>query len=441
MTIVRTQSRKSGKPSEASRQILLVEDQRSLAQMAAKMLYDRWGCHVLIATNLAHVRTILAQGEQQFFAAVSDLNLPDAPNGEVIDELIAARIPVIAMTGMLDEAMHDKIMSKGVVDYVLKDSINSYEYIVDLVGRLFKNVHTKILVVDDSETFCTMLTGMLQIQGLQVLTANDGAAGLKLLEQQRDIKLVLLDYEMPTMDGFDFLLHVRRRLGKDRLAVIGMAGSGNKRMSAQFLKLGANDFIAKPFTYEELVCRVSQNLEMQENLEAIRYVAYHDYLTGLLNRRAFFEQGGKLFGDLSKAGRPLAVAVMDIDFFKKINDSYGHDGGDVALRHFAGLLTSHFKKDLVARLDQHFKPDLVARFGGEEFALLITDPDQAAAQCEAFRQHVEQSSVKFGDTVITFTVSIGIACQLQPNLEAMLRQADENLYKAKETGRNCIVLT
>jgi len=420
-------SPRSGKSGSVIREILLVEDQRSLAQMAAQMLYERWGCQVLIATTLAQVRTIIAQGQHQFFVAVSDLNLPDAPNGEVIDELIEARIPVIAMTGMLDEAMHDRIMAKGIVDYVLKDSINAYQYIVDLVGRLFKNVYTKILVLDDSETFCAMLTGMLRIQGLQVVTAHDGVEGLKVLEQQRDIKLVLLDYEMPNMDGFDFLLHLRRKLGKDRLAVIGIAGSENKRMSAQFLKLGANDFIAKPFTYEELVCRVSQNLEMQENLEAIRYVAYHDHLTGLLNRRAFFDQGSKLLGKLAKTAQPLAVAMMDIDFFKRINDRYGHEGGDVALKHFAALLGKHFQHDMVARV------------GGEEFALLLLDSGQAAGECEVFRRLVEKTPVKFGSGVIAFTISIGLVRGTPSKLDVMLGQADKNLYKAKESGRNRVV--
>ena len=350
MTIIRTQSRKLKITGEISGTILLIEDQRSLAQMAAKMLHDRWGCRVLIATSLDQVRKILADPKQHFFVAVSDLNLPDAHGGEVIDALIAANIPVIAMTGEFNPLMHERIMSKGVVDYVLKNSVNSYEYIVELVGRLYRNFNTRVLVVDDSEAFCAALTNMLRVQGLQVLVARDGVEGLELLEKHSDIKLVMVDYEMPRMDGSEFLLRVRRNAAKDRLAVIGMAGSGNQRLSAQFLKLGANDFIFKPFTYEELACRVSQNLDMQESIEAVRHVAYHDFLTDLLNRRAFFEQGGRLFEQKVKAKERVAVAMMDIDFFKKINDRFGHDGGDVALMHIAQLLGEHFSHDLVARM-------------------------------------------------------------------------------------------
>ncbi|MCX7194077.1 MAG: diguanylate cyclase [Proteobacteria bacterium] len=429
MAITRTNSRRSARHGEMDLQVLLIEDQRSLAQMAAKMLYERWGCRVLIATSLAQVRAIIDEGKHQFFVAVSDLNLPDASHGEVVDVLIAAKLKVIAITGMYDESMHDKIMSRGVVDYVLKDSINAYEYVVELVGRLFRNLHVKVLVVDDSQTFCGLISGMLQIQGLNVLTASNGAEALAQLAQQPDIKLVLVDHEMPVMDGFTFLSNVRRKHARDRLAVIGMSGAANSRMSAQFLKLGANDFICKPFSYEELVCRVTQNLEMQESIESVRYIAYHDYLTGLYNRRAFFEQGVKLFEETAGAGRTLAAAVMDIDFFKKINDFYGHDGGDVVLKHFARLL------------DEYFNAQLVGRVGGEEFFLLFPDADKAAGQCEAFRERVAHSAVKFNDAVIVFTISIGITRLASGSLDDMLKIADANLYAAKESGRNRIVLT
>jgi len=410
-------------------EILLVEDQRSLAQMAARMLYERWGCHVLIAENLAQVKTIIAQNKHHFFVAVSDLNLPDAPHGEVIDVLIEANIQVVAMTGLYDEELHERIMSRGVIDYVLKDSINSYEYIVELVGRLFRNRQSRVLVVDDSESIRSVLTGMLKTQGLQVVTANNGIEGLAMLEQYRDIRLVLLDHEMPGMDGFNFLSSVRRKLPRDRLAVIGMSGTGSTRMSAQFLKLGANDYICKPFSYEELVCRVSQNLEMQESVEAMRHLAQHDYLTGLYNRRAFFEQGSRLFDESVGAGRPLAAAVMDIDFFKKINDSHGHDGGDVVLKHFSALLREHFSAQLTARV------------GGEEFFLLFTDAEKAADECESFRLKVAQSQIRFNEAVINFTISIGMTRHLSSSLDGMLKLADENLYHAKQTGRNRIVLS
>ncbi|MGB8518473.1 MAG: GGDEF domain-containing protein, partial [Gallionella sp.] len=128
-----------------------------------------------------------------------------------------------------------------------------------------------------------------------------------------------------------------------------------------------------------------------------------------------------------QAGTRLAVAVMDIDFFKKINDRYGHDGGDAVLKNFAALMGAHFKNILVARV------------GGEEFFLLFEEPDKAAGYCEEFRRIVEQATTPFGDENICFTISIGITCQASCDLDDMLNHADKNLYHAKQSGRNRIV--
>jgi diguanylate cyclase (GGDEF)-like protein len=166
---------------------------------------------------------------------------------------------------------------------------------------------------------------------------------------------------------------------------------------------------------------------MQEIIKELRYVAYHDDLTGLFNRRAFFEQGEKLFAELKIARRPLVVAVMDIDFFKKINDTYGHDGGDEVLKHFSALMSDYFKTELVARV------------GGEEFFLLFTEVEQAAVLCESFRLRIEQSMLKIKESNINFTISIGLTRILPASLDEMLKLADENLYIAKKSGRNRLV--
>lgn len=428
MTAIRLNSR-SMAPLGSNRineEILLVEDQRSVAMPFAKALHDRWGCKVLIATTLDQVRQIVAQKERRFFLAISDLVLPDAPNGEVIDVLVAAGFPTIAMTGAFDENMHDPLMKKGVIDYVLKKSINSYEYLVRLVGRLHRNASIKVLVVDDDKNIRDLLKLMLSRQRLQVMTARDGKEALQLLEHHPDIRVMLVDYAMPVQSGVELVAAVRNKYSMDELAVIGISVQNTPLLATKFLKVGANDFIAKPIHYDELVCRISSALDMQESIAAVRYTAYYDYLTGLPNRRAFFEQGGKLHDGAAKEGRQLAVVMMDIDHFKKINDSYGHHGGDAALQHFSRFLAQDFGEDLVGRL------------GGEEFALIVGG-ELARERCEAFRDRIEKTPARFGDKLIPLTVSIGLTYVPAENLDATIKRADQSLYRAKSEGRNRVV--
>jgi len=412
-----------------NRPVLIIEDQRALAQMADAMLREEWGCEVMVAASLREAQQLLEAHGHEFIAAICDLNLPDAPYGEVIDLVNKYNVPAIALTGAFGEELRSMVTKKGVVDYVLKEGVNSYEYVVHLVGRLHKNSSIKVLVADDSLSARAVLKHMLSVQGLNVLTAKDGYEAIEMIEQHPDIKLVLVDYNMPKMNGFTFVLEARKRVGKDQLAIIGISGEKGGNISAQFLKNGANDFIAKPYSYEEVICRVTQNLEMLELVESISNIANCDYLTGMYNRRFFFDEGYEIYEQARKKGLPLFAAMIDVDHFKKVNDTHGHDCGDIVLKHLAAQLSAHFPNELIARL------------GGEEFVVLITGEDtrKSCERLEAFRRHIEQGIIRCNQKDIAFTVSIGGSHVLQENLDMMLKTADENLYNAKQNGRNRLV--
>lgn len=428
--------RKSGHVSsqpqrmKIDRPVLVIEDQRALSQITETLLRTEWDCEVKIAASLSEARQLLEVQGSEFMAAICDLNLPDAPYGEVIDLVGEYGVPAIALTGAFGEDLREMVVKKGVVDYVLKEGINSYQYVVGLVGRLYKNASIKTLIVDDSLSARAVLKHMLNAQRLNVFLAEDGEQALKVLEQNPDIKLVLVDYNMPRMDGFAFTLEARKIMGKDRLAIIGLSGENNGTISARFLKNGANDFISKPYSYEELVCRVTQNLEMLEQIESIWNIANRDYLTGMYNRRFFFDEGSDIHEHAQENKLDLFVAMMDIDHFKKVNDTYGHDCGDFVLKHFAMQLFAHFPNDLVARL------------GGEEFAILISGEGKQSVteRLSNFLKHIERETVHFREFDIEFTVSIGGSSDLQENLDRMLKKADSNLYQAKKEGRNKLVV-
>ena len=411
---------------KSTRPVLVVEDQRALSEMLSSMLQHKWGCEVLIASSFAEAHTLLQTHGSQIFAAVCDVNLPDAPYGEVIDLVGKHRIPAIALTGTISDEIRHMMAQGHIVDYVLKKGVMSYDYVVQWVGRLHRNSSTKVLVADDSPSSVQVIQGMLSLQGLQVEVAHNGQEALSVLRAQPDIKLVLVDYNMPLVDGFEFVMEARRMLGKERLSIIGISGENRADISAQFLKHGANDFISKPYSFEEMTCRVNQNLEMLELLESLHNLANRDYLTGLYNRRYFFEHGALQYLQARKHKRPIVVAMIDIDHFKTLNDTYGHAYGDQVLQHVSECLLQHFPQALIARL------------GGEEFAVLsIGEPLEAVRpRLERFRTRLPAQSTQAAPKGVAMAVSLGVCDQGLSDLAGMLNRADQHLYSAKQSGRN-----
>ena len=411
---------------KSTRPVLIVEDQRALSEMLSSMLQHKWGCETLIAGSLAEANALLQTHGTQIFAAVCDVNLPDAPYGEVIDLVGKHRIPAIALTGTISNEIRHMMSQGHIVDYVLKKGVVSYDYVVQWVGRLHRNSATKVLVADDSPSSLQVIKGMLSLQGLQVEVAQNGKEALAVLRAHPDIKLVLVDYNMPLVDGFEFVMEARRMLGKERLAIIGISGENRADISAQFLKHGANDFISKPYSFEEMTCRVNQNLEMLELLESMHNMANRDYLTGLYNRRYFFDQGAVQYQQAHKNNVPIVVAMIDIDHFKGINDTYGHAYGDQAIRHLSECLLQHFPRALTARL------------GGEEFAVLnLGEPVEAVRpRLERFRMQLASHTSLAMPNGVALSVSIGVCHQQLDDLAGMLHRADQHLYSAKQNGRD-----
>ncbi len=199
----------------------------------------------------------------------------------------------------------------------------------------------------------------LRKQLLQVHEASHAREAMAMLEQHPDIRLALVDYYMPDIDGISLVRMLRERYSKQQLAIIGISVSDKRGLSARYLKQGANDFLNQPFEPEELQCRVSHNLEALEQFNSIQESANRDYLTGLYNRRYWFNEGQKWFEEHQRQQTPLALCVLDVDHFKQVNDHWGHAIGDQLLCHLTRLLT------------QFFPDAMIARFGGEEFAMMV----------------------------------------------------------------------
>ena len=245
-----------------SNTLLLVEDSPIQSKIICQRFESLTGFKLLAAHTLAEAKDMAGSHRDDIFAAVVDLNLPDAPDGETVDVCLSLGIPCVVLAASFDEALRKRFIDKRVADYFLKGSIDDLEPLVAAVERLHANYTVKALVVDDSATQRGVVKRMLEVQCIKSVEAADGVAALEVLAQEADIKLVITDFNMPRMDGIELVQEIRKKKRISELAVIGLSSVGSGPLTAQFLKNGANDFLTKPFEAEEFYWRVNQTLNI-----------------------------------------------------------------------------------------------------------------------------------------------------------------------------------
>jgi diguanylate cyclase (GGDEF)-like protein len=299
-------------------------------------------------------------------------------------------------------------------------------------------METAVLVIDDSELARQKVIDTLRKTPLFTFffEACDGIKGFELL-LKRPVDLILCDLEMPGAGGLKFLEMVNAREEFRDIPVILLTGHEDRDLMIKALEEGASDFITKPFDEGELVARVKVQLKiksLQDSLKKSNLLLYElsntDPLTGLCNRRCLMEAMDKEFNRSSRTRTPLSLVMADIDHFKKINDTYGHQQGDAVLVEVAVMLGTHLRQY-----------DKAARFGGEEFALIFpqTDLPQAAEIAERIR--AEAGVLSFTGILkdLRLTISLGVATYPRGDIKTvddLIREADYALYSAKRSGRN-----
>ena len=407
--------------------ILIVEDNKALAKLIAKKMEDNTEMQVDVAHSLAEAQAFLTKAKD-YFITLLDLNLPDAPNGEVVDFVASKGLPIIVLTGSMDDKTRETFMDKDIVDYVYKGNMSDVNYIFHMIDRLKNNKQYKVMVVEDVMQTRNDVKKILQNLQFQVFTAAHGEEAMNYFADNPDIKLVVSDYGMPVKDGLAVLKELREQKDKNELGVIMMTSANENVSGAVFLKNGANDFIAKPFLKEELICRVNNTIENMENINKIANFANKDFLTGLFNRRYFYDDMQEYLASLEENPMPYAVAVIDVDELKNINDKYGQDSGDKILKLLAKKL-----------IDDTKSSDIAARFGGGEFCVLLKNVSQedAVKFFVGLRAAIAANPVNIKNESVKISVSIGVTFgKSDYNVDEILELADEALYRAKQNGRN-----
>ena len=284
------------------------------------------------------------------------------------------------------------------------------------------NKKVTILVVDDTKENIHILLSLLE--DYDVLVALSGQKALQIVEKN-DIDIILLDIMMPEMDGYEVCNILKSKPHTKNIPILFITAKTDEESIEKAYDVGGIDYVTKPFKPKELLARVKSQLENQRLIRELEFMASRDSMTGIYNRRKFFELGTKAFN----AANDNHFAIMiDIDKFKNINDNYGHPFGDIVI------------KSVTQNISNHLLPDAIfARLGGEEFAILCEADsiDEVQNKIEKIREAIENLEEKYEEKIVKFTISNGIAQKHSDDtIDSLLKRADEALYEAKGTGRN-----
>ncbi|MFH1950953.1 MAG: diguanylate cyclase [Pseudomonadota bacterium] len=292
----------------------------------------------------------------------------------------------------------------------------------------------KILIAEDDPISRRVLEANLLEWGYEVMVASDSGEAWEIIQQPESPNLIISDWMMPRMDGLALCREIRNMEKSEYIYFIILTAKGEKKDIIEGLEAGADDFLTKPFNPEELKYRIRIG-ERIINLERrILELANTDPLTGLLNRRAFLERMEQEMSRAQREKKPLSLILADIDHFKSVNDTYGHQIGDLVLQRFVGQLTTSTRPY-----------DFLGRYGGEEFVVCLPGGDglQAASVSERIRRQVKDMEIMLPDDSrsIRITASFGTASnsiESGKNIDLLIKRADDALYLAKDKGRNCV---
>ena len=289
----------------------------------------------------------------------------------------------------------------------------------------------KVLIVDDDPAILRLISAIVSAVGHEVSTASDGDEALDAIRADCP-DMVISDWDMPRMDGLELCTRIRQEDLPHYLYVILLTAKSRVYDMIRGLDAGADEFLSKPVLPAVLKARVRAGVRMLEMERQLLQLSQHDPLTGTVNRRYFTKSLHDEWERAVRNDHSLSCAMLDLDFFKKVNDTYGHSAGDDALQLVAGVL-----------LDSRRPSDVVCRYGGEEFCVLLPETDEkgAVVWAERVRKDIADTVIPAGDQSFHVTTSIGVAERIgrAGNAESVIDAADQALLVGKETGRDRVV--
>ncbi|QSZ40641.1 diguanylate cyclase [Sulfurimonas aquatica] len=417
--------------------VLVIEDSSTLSQFMQKSIQEKFSIICDVAATEQEARELIQS--KKYDLLFVDIYLPDS-SGNFIGWLIRRKERLFIITSSENDKEREKLIKLPIVDYMYKsDKDTVIKYINNTLSRLMANRTSLALICDDSSISRRVLSDMLKTQNIPYAQfANGKEAHESIVEHNINADILISDFEMPLMNGLDLTRLLRLKYDKFELPILILSGSSNPALIANILKFGANDYIFKEFSMEELLTRMNTLLDhsrlFKENtllLQKLESAAMTDCLTTMYNRNYFHANVTHVVASAKRENQPYSILLFDIDYFKKVNDTYGHDAGDTVLQIIAQEILSNSRE-----------ADIACRWGGEEFLILAPHCSLADAviKAENIRKNIESLSIKLNETTsIKITTSIGVSSGIETSAEDLIKTADSYLYIAKERGRNCVI--
>jgi len=409
--------------------ILVVDDSKTISMGLKHTIEQQLGLNVVTAASMKECADVLLQYKGKFSLALLDYGLPDAQNGEVVTFVNKFKIPSLLLTGTKLPKDNDVFKNANLIDYIIKNGSYAIDYSVGVVKRFILNSDVEVLVVDDSKTFAAKMQALCIKYNLKTIVNYSAKEALETVVQRPNIKLILVDYMMPEMDGLEFTMALRKKFKKDEIALIALSGMSEKEVVSSFLKYGANDFLYKDFSNEEFFARVNGNLEVLELFHATQDKAKKDYLTGAFNKTYFLNAGEEIYESSKRNRDLLSVILLEIDDFQNLNESYGHEAGDEAVKELSRILLENINKD-----------SIVARLSVDQFGVLLKNRPYAEIH-QTFQeiiQIIEDNEFTKEEFTLKYTVSVGANIDFADDFEEMIDLADEALALAQHNGKSNI---
>lgn len=339
----------------------------------------------------------------------------------------AIACPIVYMSGRDDLAARLEAVRSGGISFLAKTfSLQHLKAILDSVVPLQTNIKFKVLIIEDDKVTSEYCTAILEHAGIEIVSLADPK---EIFDQiiEFDPDVILLDMYMPEIDGFEMASIIRQHQTFTSIPIVIMSSETDVNKQFKMRSIGADDFILKPFQPHHLVDTILNRIKRSKHT---KHMIYTDGLTGLMLFSKIKEQIQTLMESCLRYNLDYSIGLIDLDYFKKINDQYGHLAGDQILREFSEFLSSRVRKS-----------DIVTRYGGEEFAVIFpyTSSENAVralnSMRESFARRLKHSNI--GEFYITFSGGVASITDYQ-DLDALLLAADKALYRAKGSGRNHI---